>query len=48
MLLQYYFCLDGIHFGGVDLQFSVHHGKNFHMIQEKYVIILFSSTEKNV
>lgn len=40
--------LDGIHFGGEDHQSSVHLGKNFHMIQEKHVIILCSSTEKNV
>lgn len=40
--------LDGINFGGEDHRSSVHHGKNFHMIQEKHVITLCLSIEKSV
>lgn len=40
--------LDGINFGGEDHQLSVHHGKNFHMIQEKRVITLCLNTGKSV
>jgi len=50
MPTQIQFCLylDGINFGGEDHQLSVRHGKNFHMIREKHVITLCSSTEKSV
>lgn len=48
MVLQLFLCLDGINFGGEDHLLNVRLGKNFHMIQEKHVITLYSNTGKNV